>query len=65
MAKIKEVAVVPYQSKAYCECGEELKYKGSQKMCNPPLYIHHCEKCGKTENLDKVYPCLVWRERKK
>lgn len=64
-AKIKEVAVIPYQQKAYCECGEELKYKGGQKMCNPPLYIHRCEKCNKAKNLDKVYPCLVWKEKKK
>jgi len=65
MAKIKEVAVVPYQQHAYCDCGEELKATGTMLTSNPPQHQHKCPKCNKQYTLDQRYPTLVWKERKK
>jgi len=65
MAKIKEVAVVPYKQHAYCECGEELEYTNKTLTSNLQIYPHRCPKCNKEYNLNCAYPTLIWKEKKK
>lgn len=63
----KKVPCKVYVKHAMCECGGELK---CDTECNvmlviyPPQYLHVCERCGKQENLLKVYPCVEYEEKK-
>ena len=63
--KTKDVQVVPFYQKAYCDCGEELEFTGMTLTSNPPQYPHKCPKCKKEYKLKHVYPVLMWKEKKK
>ena len=42
--------------RAYCDCGQELKYTGMCFMSNPAMYEHECPACGICYNLHRCYP---------
>ncbi len=52
--KFKKTRVKTYAVKAICDCGTELKYKSR----GDSLYFHICPKCGKSFDLDNVYPTI-------
>jgi len=41
---------------ADCECGGEFKTTGEAYMCNPPKYVHICNKCGDWMTSRDKYP---------
>lgn len=42
--------------RAYCDCGQELRYTGMCYMSNPALYEHECPKCNIRYNFSKCFP---------
>jgi len=42
-------------------CGGELVFQNITLTMNPPMYPHTCNQCGRTENLDAVYPRIEYR----
>ena len=55
MVEQKEI-VQHYVIHAKCECGGVFKLTDMCLMCNPPKYLHICNKCGKKEDFDCIYP---------
>lgn len=42
-------------------CGGELIFTNVTLTMNPPVYPHKCNRCGRTETLDQIYPCIEYR----
>jgi hypothetical protein len=55
---------VPYAVVAMCDCGGELtKLSHVTAWPNPnATYLHKCNKCGKHENLKKIYPTVEFED---
>lgn len=44
-------------------CGQgELRPGNTVLTCSPPLYPHRCTVCKNTENLDRRYPYVAYKE---
>lgn len=55
----KRVPINYFLVSAYCGneyCHGNLIFGGMALMSDPPQYPHRCEYCGKTQNLNDVYP---------
>lgn len=64
MIKTTRVEVKQYQIKAYCACGGEMIFGGLGKALYPMLYVHTCNACQVSEDLDQRYPHLSHEEIK-
>lgn len=42
--------------RAYCDCGQELKYTGMYYKSEPVMYEHKCPKCNIRYNFSKCFP---------
>lgn len=54
--------VKTYMVRAICNvngCDGELKPTGEAFMCNPPKYVHVCEKCKYDTSFNDRYPKVV------
>lgn len=47
------------------ECDGEMKAGNFSYSCNPPLYPHDCDKCGRSENSHIRYPTLEYRTKER
>ena len=55
--EVKKYKKEIHTERAFCECGGELIYDASILFTKFSLEpVHICNKCGKEEILDKVYP---------
>jgi hypothetical protein len=45
-----------------CECGGKMRPTGYCLTSNPPQYSHRCDKCGKNETYNEVYPVIRYSE---
>lgn len=62
MSKEIKVPCKTYIQARQCECGGEMQrvYSNTTTLEYPPMYLHKCSKCGKTERLDKSYPFQIY-----
>jgi len=57
--KEKKIIDKMYEISYLCdECNTELIFTGDILLSFPPQYVHICNKCKTTKNLDKIYPCI-------
>ena len=48
----------------FCNNGEQIyKRSDNQNVPSSNLYLHECNKCGKTMFLPKIYPYIEWLEK--
>lgn len=58
MSKVIEQIVTPIYKRLICDCGGEMKFTGQSMPIYPARYTHICEKCGKMETMNEIYPCI-------
>jgi len=64
--KIEKREIKPYKKKAFCDCGEELKFECSSLsthiLYTKDSYLHVCPKCEKKYYLDTKYPSIEFED---